>query len=174
MKKKLMLLAMLFLGIMAMEAKNEKQPTYLYGFATSFNDSTVYFAEIQLLDDAWVDSKTKFLYGRDSYSYQLRDYLKAKGLNAPTCVTGFANTKKKAEEKFLKLRNKYLAKGKFNIKYLSVSDFKYTPVEFDEETVYVDSSKSKNLTPRQVKKAEKKSAKQEQKATKREQKVQGE
>ena len=51
-----MLLAMLFLGIMAMEAKNEKQPTYLYGFATSFNDSTVYFAEIQLLDDAWVDS----------------------------------------------------------------------------------------------------------------------
>ena len=110
-----MLLAMLFLGIMSMEAKNEKQPTYLYGFATSFNDSTVYFAEIQLLDDAWVDSKTKFLYGRDSYSYQLRDYLKAKGLNAPTCVTGFANTKKKAEEKFLKLRNKYLAKGKFNL-----------------------------------------------------------
>ena len=55
-----MLLAMLFLGIMSMEAKNEKQPTYLYGFATSFNDSTVYFAEIQLLDNAWVDSKTKF------------------------------------------------------------------------------------------------------------------
>lgn len=165
---------MLFLGIMSMEAKNEKQPTYLYGFATSFNDSIVYFAEIQLLDDAWVDSKTIFLYGRDSYSYQLRDYLKAKGLNAPTCVTGFANTKKKAEEKFLKLRNKYLVKGKYDIKYLSVSDFKYTPVEFDEETVYVDSSKSKNLTPRQVKKAEKKAAKQEQKAAKKEQKVQGE
>lgn len=147
-----MLLAMLFLGIMAMEAKNEKQPTYLYGFATSFNDSTVYFAEIQLLDDAWVDSKTKFLYGRDSYSYQLRDYLKAKGLNAPTCVTGFANTKKKAEEKFLKLRNKYLAKGKFNIKYLSVSDFKYTPVEFDKETVYVDSSSRRILHQGKLKK----------------------
>ncbi len=36
MKKKLMLLAMLFLGIMSIEAKNEKQPTFLYGFATSF------------------------------------------------------------------------------------------------------------------------------------------
>ena len=54
MKKKLMLLAMLFLGIMAMEAKNEKQPTYLYGFATSFNDSTVYFAEIQRLNSCMV------------------------------------------------------------------------------------------------------------------------
>lgn len=170
MKKKLMLLAMLFLGIMSIEAKNEKQPTFLYGFATSFNDSTVYFAEIQLIEDAWVDSKTNFLYGRDSYSYQLRDYLKAKGMNAPTCITGFAKTRKKAEEKFLKLRNKYLSKGKFDIKYLSVSDFKYTPVEFDEETVYVDSSKSKNLTPKQVKKA----AKKELKAAKKEQKAQGE
>ena len=80
-------------------------------------------------------------------------------MNAPTCITGFAKTKKKAEEKFLKLRNKYLSKGKFDIKYLSVSDFKYTPVEFDEETVYVDSSKSKNLTPKQVKKAAKKEQK---------------
>lgn len=166
MKKKLMLLAMLFLGIMSMEAKNEKQPVYIYGFATSFNDSTVYFAEIQLIDNAWIDSKNKFLYGRESYSYQLRDYLKSKGLNAPTCVTGFANTKKKAEEKFMKLRNKYISKGKFDIKYLSVSDFQYTPVEFDEETVYVDSSKSKNLTPRQVKKENKKAAKQEQKIAK--------
>ena len=161
-----MLLAMLFLGIMSMEAKNEKQPVYIYGFATSFNDSTVYFAEIQLIDNAWIDSKNKFLYGRESYSYQLRDYLKSKGLNAPTCVTGFANTKKKAEEKFMKLRNKYISKGKFDIKYLSVSDFQYTPVEFDEETVYVDSSKSKNLTPRQVKKENKKAAKQEQKIAK--------
>lgn len=141
MKRNIILIAMMILSVLSIEAKNEKQPSFIYGFASSFNDSTVYLVEIQMLEDTWIDSKTGFLYGRDSYSYQLRDYLKSQGVKAPTCVTGFAKTRKKAEEKYLKLRNKYLAKGKYDIKYLSTSDFKYTPVAFDESTVYVNSSK---------------------------------
>lgn len=134
MKKIILTLAILLSGVLAVNAKIEKQPTYLYGFATSFNDSTVYFVEIQLVEDAWVDSKTKFLYGRDNYSYQLRDYLRSTGCKTPTCMTGFATTKKKAEEKYLKLRGKYLAKGNYNIKYIGSLDFKYQAIECEQET----------------------------------------
>lgn len=134
MKKIILTLAILLYGVLAVNAKIEKQPTYLYGFATSFNDSTVYFVEIQLVEDAWVDSKTKFLYGRDNYSYQLRDYLRTTGCKTPTCMTGFAPTKKKAEEKYLKLRGKYLAKGNYNIKYIGALDFKYQAIECEQET----------------------------------------
>ncbi len=134
MKKIILTLAILLSGVLAVNAKTEKQPTYLYGFATSFNDSTVYFVEIQLVEDAWVDSKTKFLYGRDNYSYQLRDYLRTTGCKTPTCMTGFAPTKKKAEEKYLKLRGKYLAKGNYNIKYIGALDFKYQAIECEQET----------------------------------------
>lgn len=143
---------MVLISILPIQAKIVKQATYIYGFATSFNDSTVYLAEIQLVDGAWVDTKTGFLYGRDSYSYQMRDWLKGKGFKAPTCVTGFANTRKKAEEKYLKLRNKYLAKGRYDIKYLGVSDFRYNAVEFDEEKVYVDSATSKVVKTKKQKK----------------------
>lgn len=131
---------MLMIGVLSIEAKTEKQPTYLYGFASSFNDSTVYFVEIQLLEESWIDSKTGFLYGRDSYSYQLRDYLKAQGVSTPTCITAFAKTRKKAEEKYIKLRNKYLSKGKYNIKYISSSEFKYSAVSLGENEEYVNSS----------------------------------
>ena len=156
MKKTILALAMLLIGVLSATAKTEKRPAYLYGFATSFNDSTVWFVEIQLVEEAYIDSKTKFLCGRDSYSYQLRDYLRSAGCNTPTCITGFALTKKKAEEKYLKLRTKYLSKGNYNIKYISSSDFKYTAVPVDEETVYVESSKAK---PKGEKKSKKKQEK---------------
>lgn len=140
MKRKILLLAMMMIGLLSTEAKTEKQHTFLYGFASSFNDSTIYFVEIQLLENSWVDSKTGFLYGRDSYSYQLRDYLKAQGVKSPTCITGFAKSRKKAEEKYIKLRNKYLSKGTYNIKYISSSEFNYSTVEFKDEGTYSDSS----------------------------------
>ena len=35
---------------------------YLYGFAASFNDSTVYFTDIQEVDSAVID-RSGFLYG---------------------------------------------------------------------------------------------------------------
>ena len=57
------------------QAKNEMRKAYVFGFASSFNDSTVYFTDIQELDSAWFTSKNKFLIGRENYSYQLRDYL---------------------------------------------------------------------------------------------------
>lgn len=116
-------------------AKLKQTPVYVYGFAASFNDSTVYFTDIQSIESAWLYEKTNFLYGRDMYSYQLRDYLKQENIPYPTCVTSFATTKEKAEKHLLKFRKKYLNKGNYNIKYLNSSEFKYTPVTPDEETL---------------------------------------
>lgn len=55
-------------------ALQKHTPGYICGFATSFNDSTVYFTDIQYMDSTYTDSKTGFLYSRDNYSYQLRGH----------------------------------------------------------------------------------------------------
>ena len=57
------------------EAKVKQQPVYMFGFATSFVDSIAYITEIQLIDSAYVDTKTTFLIGRSGYSMEFQDYL---------------------------------------------------------------------------------------------------
>lgn len=78
-------------------AAGKKTRVYVYGFAASFNDSIVYFTDIQTLDSATIASKSGFLYGRDNYSYQLRDYLKGHGCATPTCITTFSVKRKDIE-----------------------------------------------------------------------------
>lgn len=162
MKRQLLALAIMLTSALSASAKLNKQEIYIYGFAASFNDSTIYFADIQFIPDGWIETKHDFLYGRDSYSYQLRDYLKTIGCNAPTCVTGFAKTRKKAEEKYLKLRSKYLSKGTYNIKYVNIYDFRYEAVAPNESEITDDSSTKK--AKKQKEKADKAEKKRESKA----------
>lgn len=77
MKIRTLLALALLLMPSLMFALQKQERLYVYGVATSFNDSTVYITEIQQLDSAWVDTKTGFLYSRNNYSFQLRDHLKA-------------------------------------------------------------------------------------------------
>ena len=69
---------LLLLALMPTWACAINRPTsiFMFGFCTSFNDSTVYLTDIQQVDSAWIDTKTDFLYSRDNYSFQLRDYMK--------------------------------------------------------------------------------------------------
>jgi hypothetical protein len=122
-----MTLAMMLAVSSAWGAK-KVQTVYIYGFATSFNDSTVYFTEIQQLDSATIDTKTKFLYSRENYSSQLQDYLSNHDFPNATCVTSFALKRKDAEKKYLKLRERYLKRGGFAIKVIKQSDFAYSPI----------------------------------------------
>lgn len=114
-------------------AAKKMTTVYMYGFATSFNDSTVYFTEIQQIDSAYVDSKTKFLYSRENYSYQLQDYLESIGFSYPTCITSFALSRKDAEKKYLNLRQKYLKEGNYTIKMLKQTDFQYRAIPYIPE-----------------------------------------
>lgn len=126
----------LVLTLLSVGAWAEYHPKtiYVYGFAASFNDSTVYFTDIQQVDSAYIDSRTRFLYSRENYSYQLRNYLEGIGFKNATCVTSFAATKKEAEKKYLTLRKKYLEGGSYNIHYLKEADFKFLPIAYSKET----------------------------------------
>ena len=109
---------------------------YMFGFAASFNDSTIYLTDIPTVNAYLVNNRTQFLANREDYSYQLRNYLQSNGLEAyPTCITMFAENEKDATRKYLKLKERYeKSKKKYSIKSLKDSQFKYTPVEPDQQS----------------------------------------
>ncbi len=119
-----------------MQAKRMKAPKmFMFGFSASFQDSIIYMTDVQEIEGAWYDSKTNFLLGRQHYSYQLKDFL-ANNMQQPNrvCVVMFALTRKEAEKKFIKMRKEYTvkAKGKYDMRYLTTTEFKFQPVDMSE------------------------------------------
>ncbi len=117
-----------------------KGNVYVFGFAASFNDSTVYLTDIQEINGARINGKSKFLENRSSYSYQLQDYLKTLGVSQPTCITSYATDRKTIEKKYARLKKKYTEKGKqaYDVRYIAKDDFTYKAAEAGEGIVYVD------------------------------------
>lgn len=128
-----------------MFAAHKKTTLFMFGIATSFNDSTVYITEIQQTE-GWLEEKTGFLYSRDNYSYQLRDNLKAAGVDYPTCVTFFAKKRKDIEKKYVAVKKNFITKRGYSPKFLSASDFSYTVLTPDEDTQYKDKAKKAKKT----------------------------
>lgn len=168
----LVLVAFLMVGSVAKAADKTKQ-VYVYGMAISFNDSTVYMTDIQTLDSAAVRSKTGFLYGRDNYSYQLRDYLKSKGFQTPTCETTFSVKKKDIEKKFIATKKRY-GNGKYTLKHITPNEFQYTVITLDvddEKPMTKEERKAMKVQAKEAKakaKAEAKTKAEERKALKKE------
>lgn len=130
-------IAMMAAGTTNVQAQNVKVPqAYMFGFVASFNDSTVYFTNIQKVDSVWVTKKKKMLAGRNNYSYQLREYF-AQQRNLPnrTCVVIANVDRKKVEKKFAKMKNKYLVKSKkpYDVRNIADSDFKFTAVDMNND-----------------------------------------
>ena len=153
-------LAML-LAVTAANAVEKPTKIYIYGFSASFNDSTVYLTDIMEVDSAWINTKTKFLYGRSSYSYQLKTYLQEQGVATPTCIVSYAMTRKDAEKKYVKLKRKYTnSKGEdFIVKYIPATDFKFYPVSADTDDGL--SAAERKAAAKAEKKASKEKRKQE-------------
>ena len=132
---RIMLFAMLALSVSQTEAKPLKtNNVYIFGFSASFKDSVVYVTDIQNVPEAWVETKTKFLLGRDNYSYQMKNYLEdTKQQTHRVCMVFFALDKKKAEKKYLKLMKK--DKKGYEVRYLNATEFKFQAVDMspDEE-----------------------------------------
>ena len=135
---KYIVLTLLVCVAMGAEAKTVKaRHMYVFGFAASFKDSVVYMTEIQDVQGALYDTKTKFLLGRDSYSDQLKAFFKEKmQLSDRVCMVMFSTSKKKAEKKYLKLRKKYVGNKKrpstYEVRYVTTQDFQFEPVGLDE------------------------------------------
>lgn len=105
---------------------------YAFGFSASFNDSIVYFTDIQEIDSAWINDKNKFLISRDNYSYQLKNYFIKLGMPHRTCIISYALNKKDIEKKYQKMKNKYVKSGDFTIKDINEKDFHFTAIKPDE------------------------------------------
>lgn len=130
--------------IMAKPVKPEH--VYMFGFSASFTDSTIYVTDIQDVQGAWIDSKTKFLLGRDNYSYQLKGYFTEK-MQQPNriCMVFFATSKRKIEKAMKKLMKKYVPDTKtkkkkkqqtwrpYDVNYLTSADFKFEAIDMSDQ-----------------------------------------
>lgn len=141
-------IALLMVTSTNIEAKKIKVPhVYMFGFSASFQDSTIYITDIQDVPDAWMDTKSKFLLGRDSYSYQLKNYLTDQQQPNRVCMVFFATKKAKAEKQYAKVLKKYTnVKNKkrkkthnsttpstYDIKYITPQEFKFETVDMSDE-----------------------------------------
>ena len=130
---KYILLFTLTLTVLGISAKSLKtNQVYMFGFSASFKDSIVYVTDIQHVEGAWIETKNKFLLGRDNYSYQLKNYL-TDSLSRPDriCMVFYALKKKKAEKQYLKLMKKY--KKGYEVRYLNAREFKFDAVDMSPD-----------------------------------------
>lgn len=129
----IVLFSLTFVWNIDLSAKNKRVPkVYVFGVAASFNDSTIYFTDVQEIDSVWINDKNNFLLNRSDYSYQLKNYLESQGQSRRTCIVSYALKRKDLEKKYIKMRNKYVKKGSLDIRYIDSNEFKFTPVDLDE------------------------------------------
>lgn len=156
--KYLFMVIAMTLSTITVGAKVKLSEVYLYGFAATFNDSTVYFTEIQHLDSVGIDSKTKFLYHREDYSAQLQNYLESIGVPEATCITSFSTKSKKVNKKFMKMRQRYLKGNHYNIKNISTADFHYDKITPDASELNAEEVKPEKKAKKDKKAKERRPA----------------
>lgn len=154
---KLALVFMMLTWLMSLTAtaKSEMKKAYIFGAATSFNDSTVYFTDIQEVDSAWFSEKNHFLISRENYSSQLRDFLSRKGETNQTCIVVYSFDRKKIEQKWNKLHTRYAtpSKGKkekhqneqppYQVKLINNQDFSFQGISPTEDVYEEETPKTK-------------------------------
>lgn len=146
---------------MPASAKNIMVPkAYMFGFIASFNDSIVFFTDIQEVDSVWVMEKKKtILAGRNNYAAQLRNFFSNSfNLNNRTCVVISDTKRKKVEKKYAKMKKQYMVKnaGKYDVHFVDATEFKFTPVNMDdsdqEETITKKKKEKQQKPPKDGKK----------------------
>lgn len=110
------------------------QRVYAFGLAASFADSIVYITDLQPMDSVFVESRTGFLENRDLYSAQLRDYLAAQEKPRRVCAFFFDEKQKDAEKRLMRMKRRYAKDGKYDVRFLSQSDFRFSVVPHLDET----------------------------------------
>ena len=128
--------ALLAASTLPLSAKStQASKAYMFGFSASFNDSIVYFTDIQEVDSVWTNGRSHFLAGRNQYSYQLREYFTMKlGMARRTCVVVSSLKRKDVEKKYAKMKKQYIEKkaGKFDVRFLSAEDFRFVAVDMSD------------------------------------------
>lgn len=128
-----LLTILLCCGVESLTAKPKQKKVYMFGFSASFTDSLVFMTDIQLIDSAFVDDKTKFLEGRSLYAGQFRYYVEnSQQIPNTTCVVFFNEKKKNIESEYMDLRKKYEKDKGLILKVLNSSQFKFRSEQYVE------------------------------------------
>ena len=109
--------------------EGKEKAVYAFGVAASFNDTVVYFTDIQVLDSVKLD-KGGFLPKRDLYTYQLKNYLEDNQLQQnSTCMIYFSENKSKLEKEATKILNKYKKSRNMTVTRIEADKFRFTKPE---------------------------------------------
>ena len=158
MKKRLTTLLMMCMILATLPAcgKIRCTPLYIFGTATSFNDSLVYITDIQIIDSAWIDDKNGFLLKRNEYSNQLRNHFTRQGQSSRTCQVTFATNEKDILKKYANLRKKLAGTKKHpthaDIREIDEEEFTFSSVRPD---VFYEEEVSTSVSKKAQKRAEK-------------------
>ena len=129
----LIITALLTLCATSITAKPKQTKVYIFGVSINFTDSVTYMTDVQILEPAYIETKTGFLYDRSIYSQQLQIWVEyAKGQPNTTCTVFFSTSRPKLEKKFIKVRNKYNKDQSTILKSLDAGEFKFIPQEWTE------------------------------------------
>ena len=108
---------MLICCVAALSAKKPKT-VYVMGVSYSFSDSTVYFTEIQKMENIQFSDAHKFLPDRQHYSYELTDFMESnEGMPGRLSALYYAEKLTSLQKKAEKLKKRFLKKNK-DVKYL--------------------------------------------------------
>lgn len=129
----LLVIAMLALCSTEAIAKPKQTKVYIFGVSINFTDSVTYLTDVQVLEPAYIESKTGFLYDRSIYSQQLQIWIEY-NMNQPntTCTVFFSKSKNKLENKYVKMREKFRKDESTKLKNIDAGEFKFIPQEWSE------------------------------------------
>lgn len=103
-----------------------KDRVYVFGVSESFKDSTIYLTDIQMVEGAQIQPRTKFFLGRAEYSRQLKEFLtREMGKPDRICAIYFSKSKRKIENKYIKVRRRYTQKRGLTTEQLPTSRFQF-------------------------------------------------
>lgn len=123
-------------GFLPTQAKNVvEKKAYMFGFSASFNDSIIYFTNIQEVDSVWFTQKKHMLAGRSNYSNQLRDYCNDKLNQAKrTCIVIGHKERKQVEKKYEKMKKMYTQSknASYDVRFIPEEDFKFITINMSE------------------------------------------
>lgn len=131
---------------------------YMFGYAFSFNDSTLYITTIQKVENVWLRSRNNFVIERETYSHQLQQYFEKDNVMNMTCGVSFHKKHKKLLKKYNKLKARYEKRMKHvRIITLSDADFAFTSVvPLQIENPEKEIAENKDKKSRKQRKADKK------------------
>ena len=129
----LLMLPFAALALQAASKSGSNKQILAFGYSTCLNDSIVYLTPIMEIPGASLDSKTKFLNKRQDYTNQLKTFMESKYEAHQTSVIVFSTSRKKLEDKYIKMRRSLQKKHLHKVVELETGSFQFAAIPSKED-----------------------------------------